>query len=370
MFKKKLILFMPFIGGGGVEKNLYIIANYLAEKIDDVTICTLSKDKKKKFDKKIKFLTPLNQINQKISIRLKYILCLYILFKFLLKNKNSVVFAFQANIYCILLCKFLGVKIISRSNTSPSGWDHNIIKKNIYKTIISKADIVIVNSFKLKKQMQDNFKIQVKCIYNPLDKKVILSKSKNGKKDKFFYKKNFLRILNIGRLTEQKDQITILKALKILKTKKIKFKSIILGNGIEENTLKSYIQENNLSNDIKIRHFIENPYGIIKQSELFILSSKYEGLPNVLLEVATLKKMIISTNCPTGPGEILCNAKGGIFFEIGNHKQLSKKIISYYNQKKKFSKRINYSYKKLNRFDFNKNLYEYFKIIKKILVSA
>ena len=48
MFKKKLILFMPFIGGGGVEKNLYIIANYLAKKVNDVTVCTLSMDKKKK----------------------------------------------------------------------------------------------------------------------------------------------------------------------------------------------------------------------------------------------------------------------------------------------------------------------------------
>ena len=156
-------------------------------------------------------MTSLHQINQNINIKLKYILCLFILFKFLLKNKNSVVFAFQANIYCILLCKFLGVKIISRTNTSPSGWYHNVIKKNLYKIIISKADSVIVNSLKLKKQMEENFKIQVKCIYNPLDKKVIISKSKNGKKDKFFEKKNFLKILN----TEQKDQMTILKALNI-----------------------------------------------------------------------------------------------------------------------------------------------------------
>ena len=369
MFKKKLILFMPFIGGGGVEKNLYIIANYLAKKVNDVTVCTLSMDKKKKFDKKIKFLTSLHQINQNINIKLKYILCLFILFKFLLKNKNYVVFAFQANIYCILLCKFLGVKIISRTNTSPSGWYHNVIKKNLYKIIISKADSVIVNSLKLKKQMEENFKIQVKCIYNPLDKKVIISKSKNGKKDKFFEKKNFLKILNIGRLTEQKDQMTILKALNILKNKKIKFKCIILGSGIEEKNLKNYIQENNLSNNIKIRQFIENPYGIMKQSELFILSSKYEGLPNVLLEAVTLKKMIISTNCPTGPEEILRNYKGGIFFEIGNHEQLSKKIILYINQKKRFLKKTNYSFEKLEKFDFNKNLYKYLEIINKILIS-
>ena len=107
----------------------------------------------------------------------------------------------------------------------------------------------------------------------------------------------------------------------------------------------------------------------MKQSELFILSSKYEGLPNVLLEAVTLKKMIISTNCPTGPEEILRNYKGGIFFEIGNHEQLSKKIILYINQKKRFLKKTNYSFEKLEKFDFNKNLYKYLEIINKILIS-
>ena len=56
--KKELILFMPFIGGGGVEKNLFIISNYLSKKFKKVTICTGSIDKKKKFNNKIKFLSP------------------------------------------------------------------------------------------------------------------------------------------------------------------------------------------------------------------------------------------------------------------------------------------------------------------------
>ena len=55
------------------------------------------------------------------------------------------------------------------------------------------------------------------------------------------------------------------------------------------------------------------------------MSSKYEGLPNVLLEALTLKKFVISTNCPTGPKEILLNENGGLLFKIGDHKQLTKK---------------------------------------------
>ena len=59
---------------------------------------------------------------------------------------------------------------------------------------------------------------------------------------------------------------------------------------------------------------------------MFVLSSIYEGLPNVLLEAAVFKKLIISTNCPTGPKEILDKGKGGVLFKSGDYQDLSKKI--------------------------------------------
>ena len=92
------------------------------------------------------------------------------LFKLFIKDRNFVVISFQANIYCILLCKLFNIKIIIRSNSSPSGWYHNEIKKLIYKMIVSKADEVIVNSEEFKKQMQTRFGIRVNRIYNPLNK--------------------------------------------------------------------------------------------------------------------------------------------------------------------------------------------------------
>ena len=233
---KKIIFFIPFIGGGGVEKNLYLITNFLVNKLQDIIVCTVSNNMKKKFNKKIKFISTNKNIYNKLNIRLQYIICLFLLFRFLLSNKQSVVIAFQANIYCIILCKLLNVRIIVRSNSSPSGWYHNNLKKIIYKFIISKADKVIVNSMEFKKQMEKKFNIKVLCIYNPLNKEEIFLKSKLGKKDNFFKtnkKKRCLKLLNIGRLTEQKDQITLLKAAKFLK-KKIKFKLIIIGKGIKK----------------------------------------------------------------------------------------------------------------------------------------
>ena len=86
-------------------------------------------------------------------------------------------------------------------------------------------------------------------------------------------------------------------------------------------------------------------------------------MPNVLLEAITLKKFVISSNCPTGPGEILDNGKGGMLFKVGDYKDLSKKIIIYQKNKKIFLNKINYAYKRLYRYDHKKNLNNYLKLI-------
>jgi len=360
---KNLIIFIPFIGEGGVEKNLFIISNFLAKKFYNVKICTISINKKKKFNKNIKFIGPKKNYFFKLNIRIKYLIALFYLFKFLLKEKNSVVLSFQANVYCVILCKILKIKIIARSNSSPLGWYHNFLKKIFYKKIISYANSVIVNSYEFKKQMEKNFNIKTNCIYNPLDKKKIFEKLKFSKKDNFFrVNKKIVKLVNMGRFTDQKDQITILKASKILK-KFIDFRLLIIGKGVEKSKLVKFIDQNQLNENVKIKNFTSNPYGIIKQSDFFILSSKYEGLPNVLLEAAYLKKCIISTNCPTGPKEILLNGKGGLFFKIGNPYDLVKKILYAINNKKIMKQKTMKTYKSLSKYDYNQNLKKYYNLI-------
>ena len=263
--------------------------------------------------------------------------------------------------------QILNVKIISRSNSSPSGWYHNYFKKKIYKKIIPFAEKVIVNSFEFKKQMEKEFKIKVECIYNPLNSKEIIIKSKLKQKKNFFSsKENCLKILNIGRFTDQKDQITLLKAAKKLKNK-INFKMLIIGKGKEENNLKQYVLENNLSKHVKINNFINNPYPVIKKTDLFILSSKYEGLPNVLLEALVLNKFVISSNCPTGPKEILLNGKGGLLFKVGDHIDLANKIIYHLKNKTKSEKMLRNSRNNLNKFNYKSNLKKYYSLVKTIL---
>ncbi|MDC1279772.1 glycosyltransferase, partial [Pelagibacteraceae bacterium] len=309
MKKKKLIIFMPSIEGGGVEKNLYIISNYLVNKISDISLISVTKSAKPRFNKKIKFISPQSYFWEHVNKKIKYIICLYLLLLKIFFDRNFVIFCFQANIYCTLLCKLFGIKIIIRSNSSPSGWSKNFIKKILFQNLLNLADMIIVNSVDFKNELKKKFNLKSVCIYNPLNKNEIVFKSK--KKNKIVFKKdNVLKIINVARFTDQKDHITLLRAANILK-EKIDFELIIVGRGVNRNIMENYIGKNNLKNFVKIIKFNDNPYPLINQADLFVLTSTFEGLPNVLLESLTLKKFVISSNCPTGPREILDKGKNG-----------------------------------------------------------
>jgi glycosyltransferase involved in cell wall biosynthesis len=354
---------MPSIEIGGVEKNLFLIANYLIKKKINITLITSNKTYITGINKNIKIVSPQSNFFLKRKKYIKYFICLILLTLEYFKNKNITIFAFQANLYAIILCKILRIKIITRSNTSPDGWSKNFIKRIIFKFILKYADLIIVNSLYFQKQMRITFNIRTKLIYNPLNKFEILK----AKRIKNYVKKNVIKIINIGRFTEQKDQITLLKAIKLLIRNDNRFFLTIIGRGYLESKLKNYISRNNLYKYIKIITECSKPYGYIKNSDIFILTSKFEGLPNVLLEAMTLKKYIISTACPTGPKEILNNGKYGHLVKIGDYKSIANLLFNYRKNKKKINKMINLGNKSLYKYDFKNNCEEYFRSIKNYL---
>ena len=194
MTQKKIILFMPSVEGGGVEKNFFIIANYLAKKLDKVFLITAENNLKKKL-KNIEIIYPqTNFWRNKGRIR-KYFICILNLIQMLMKNSDIVVFSFQANLYAIIICKIFRVKIVSRSNSSPSGWSNNFLKKIVYKVGLKLHDKLIVNSIEFKNEMKKKFSVNPIHIYNPLNKKEILKLSKNKVKNVF--KNNTLKIINV-----------------------------------------------------------------------------------------------------------------------------------------------------------------------------
>ncbi len=360
--KKEIVFFMPSFEGGGVEKNIRMIANYFASKNIKISLITTSKKVKKKFAKKIRFISPVSNIWDKQKRFIKFIICIYFLIKNYRKNKEINVFCFQSNILCILFCKIFGFKIVIRPNSSPTGWSSNYLKNFIFSKILKLSNSIVVNSNDFKKELKSKFNLDSKCIFNPLNTNEIRKLSR--KKIKFnFYKKDTINLISIGRLVKQKDHITILKSLNYLK-KKCNFRLLILGEGDQRENLLNYVNKNNLNNLVKINKRTDNPYPFIKKSQILLLSSKFEGLPNVLLEALALDKFIISSNCPTGPREILDNGKGGLLFEIGNHEELSKKILIYKKNYKLCLRKKRYAKKRAMRFDYDKNLNKYFNLFK------
>lgn len=360
--KKKLILFMPSIEGGGVEKNFIIISNYLANKFSN-TILITSEKKHNKFFKNLKIINPKIKTDHNSSRRFKYILCLIELIKLIIKNKNYLVFAFQANVYCAIICKFFKIKIIIRSNSSPSGWKLNIFRKKIFQLLLSLPDKIIVNSIQFRHEYKKNFNLNSVCIYNPLNKNEIIKLSKLKLKDNFFDKYKNLKIIFVGRLVDQKDPFTFVKSLNLLKNR-IKFRALIVGRGHLKPKLQKYISSNNLIKNIKMIDWQKNPYRYIAQADVLVLTSNYEGLPNTLLETIALKKNVMSTDCPTGPKEILDNGKGGFLFKIGDYKSLSKLLMKFNKNDTNLKRKINYAWKRLNRFDYQINLKRFFLLIK------
>ena len=364
--QKRLILFMPSMDGGGVEKNLVIITNFLSKYIKNLVLITFDDGFNNKFSKKIKIIYLKKKTDKKYSKYFKYFICLFFLSKEVLKNSDTSVISFQANIYTIILSMFLRFDLIIRSNASPSGYTKSFIKKYLFKIFFHYPKSIIVNSLDFKKEIDKEFGITSTLIYNPLNQKEIIIKSKKKINYKLFNKKKSLKLINISRFTDQKDHLTLLKAFKRIH-KNIDVELLIIGYGVNKNKINNFINENNLSKKIKILGFQENPYKFIKRSDVFILTSRFEGLPNVLLESLVLKKFIISSNCPTGPREILDNGKFGFLFKTQGYKKLSELILKYENNKDKYKNNIQLGYNSLYRFDLDINGKKYLNEVLKII---
>ena len=359
---KKLAIYIPSIESGGVEKNLLYVLKFFLKKKIDVYIITANKDKKSLFNNKIKYICPASDKWNNSSRLCKTLVCLALII-FELPKKNILLFSFQSNISAIILSKILGIKIIIRLNTALSKYINGFFKIILFKIFYRMSDKIIVNSLKFKKELKNLLNLDSSYIPNPINLK------KSFKKKKISYFKNFkgLKILSIGRLTDQKNQITILKSLKILKEKKIDFKFFLIGQGYKLEELKSYVRNNNLMKNVKFAGYKKNAFQYMQYSDLFILSSKFEGLPNVLIEAQSQNIPVISSNCATGPSEILLNGRLGDLFKVEDCISLSKFIINFYKNKKILLDKAKLAKKYLYRYDYEKNLIKYYRLVQKII---
>ena len=150
----------------------------------------------------------------------------------------------------------------------------------------------------------------------------------------------------------------MLKTVKKLR-ENINVKLIIVGSGSQFKTLKDYIYDNNLSNEVKIFKENLNVKKFYLSSDIFVLSSLYEGFPNVLVESIIYNLPIISSNCKSGPDEILYNSKVKNRFQVGDHEDLYKKIMYFIKNKSIFHKNNIVLKDNLSRFESKITLKKY-----------
>lgn len=165
-------------------------------------------------------------------------------------------------------------------------------------------------------------------IYNPFNFERIIehSKEKVDKNLKEYYEKDF--IVSVMRLTENsKDFDTLISGFKLAKEKGIKEKLYILGDGSDREKIEEKIKKEGMENEIILLGNVKNPYPWIKKAKMLVHSSRFEGLPTVLLEGLILDKIIISSDCPTGPREILENGEIGYLYSVGDYRKLGELIV-------------------------------------------
>ncbi|WP_280569551.1 glycosyltransferase [Chromohalobacter sp. 296-RDG] len=134
-------------------------------------------------------------------------------------------------------------------------------------------------------------------------------------------------ILAVGRLTEQKDYPTLIKAFAALRARQ-SVRLVILGEGELRESLEALVASLGVSEDVAFLGFVDNPYAWMRQAALFVLSSAWEGFGNVLAEAMACGTPVISTDCPSGPAEILEDGTWGQLVPVGDPQALYEAMVT------------------------------------------
>ncbi len=362
---KNVLVYFPSIENGGMEKNLFNMLNFISNKnLIKFYLLTNFVDKniKKKISKKIKIIkygSSINILNNRYFISFVSFFYFFFVLKKSFVSKNTLIFSAQNSIVSILLSKILNYKILVRNGNHPVG--SLIYSENKFLSLISFllklffynfANKVVCNS----NQSSDFFKqfifprSKVKFIANS----TISSTSAINKK-----RENF--IITAGRLSKQKDIQTLIKAFHLFSKNKKGYKLIIMGEGKLKTKLLNLCSKLKISKKVVFKNFVKNPNKLISLSKVYVCSSLYEGLPNSIIEALNLGTPIISSNCKSGPKEILKNGKYGYLFPVKNYNILYKKLVYVCNNYHEAILKTRKGQKSLERFKVNKVSHQYIK---------
>jgi glycosyltransferase involved in cell wall biosynthesis len=167
---------------------------------------------------------------------------------------------------------------------------------------------------------------KVKVIYNPVITPELFAKAEEPLDHPWFRPGEPPVVLGVGRLTQQKDFPTLIRAFALVR-KERPARLMILGEGEERPKLEALVRELRLEEDVALPGFVDNPYKYMKRAAVFVLSSRWEGFGIVLVEAMALGTPVVATDCPSGPAEILENGKWGHLVPVGEPLHLARAIL-------------------------------------------
>lgn len=337
----KLFILIPSLEKGGIERSMSRLSRGLLDRGWDVSIISEkpSEESISYFDERVKLLSLgssfIDQNSNIIFSIFKNILYYFKIRKYIKKHSPDVLLAVK-NIPVAIILKISlknKFKLIIREAVDPKyssitqrSLFSRLLINNIKSFLYPKSDNIIAISEGVKQSLIKNFKLdsfKIKTIYNPSADEKILSLAQEDIDSNLLSDKPL--IISVGRLTKQKDHITLLKAFNKIYPK-INCNLYIVGEGSERDNLEKFIRNNNIGDRVKLLGYQNNPWKFMSKSELFILPSIWEGFGNVIVESMLIGIPVISSDCPSGPREILNDGANGKLFKVGDYSHLAKTI--------------------------------------------
>lgn len=319
---KRIVIFINSLDGGGAERVVSTLLNNLVEKYECHLILMENKISYE-LDDRINIISLDENLNQSGIIKLiRLPVIAYELNKIVKKYGYTTVLSFlhRANYVNVLAKSFSNHKaIISERIASSSLYQDNSITSKISNVLINKlynkADLIISVSKAIVEDLKINYKIKSEqiVIYNPYNIEKIRKLSTESISEDIDKNKS---IITVGSLSKRKNHQILINAFSKIE-KKDNIKLYILGKGEEEVNLKNLVKELKIENKVIFLGFDNNPYKYLSKCGIFVLSSNSEGFPNVLAEAMICRCSIVSTDCLSGPREILA-PNSNINFQLSN----------------------------------------------------
>lgn len=324
MNRKKAMLFIRALHGGGAQRAMVRYANALTDKGYDTYVLTLdsSGDFRNELDKNVQIKTlSANRILFAIPQLIKYIRSI---------KPNAIMVTEPACNIALIVAKMLSFsksRLLIREGLFPSlavnesPYIQTRIAYRLAPYFYKKADVIVAIASELAEDLSSFIGLPRNRItlipINPVVTPELYAKADQELDHPWLVNNDIPVILGVGRLEAQKDFATLINSFCLLR-QEINCKLIILGSGSLKNNLDAQIVATGYENDIEMAGFCSNPFKYMSRCDVLVLSSRYEGLPNTLIESLACGTPSISTDCKSGPKDILDNGKYGLLVPIGD----------------------------------------------------